>query len=108
MNAAARVPRPSNTREPPTSSMTAAYQLGQVPASTVAPLPSAPPRTPKSEEAPWQAKSRPTTMRNRPRTYGWALFRRPVMVGGTPSVGPVRGGTGLGDGTERRTHVRCA
>ena len=39
MNAAARVPRPSSAREPPTSWMTAAYQPGQVPAAMVPPLP---------------------------------------------------------------------
>ena len=48
MNAALRVPRPSSTRAPPTSSITAAYQPGQVPAE-VPPVPVAPPSTPKSE-----------------------------------------------------------
>ena len=71
--------------------MTAAYQSGQVAGSTVPPLPSAPPNSPKSDMAPWQVKSRPMTMRNRPMAYGWALFKCPVMSGELLRSGAVMG-----------------
>ncbi|BBJ44161.1 hypothetical protein SSPO_068790 [Streptomyces antimycoticus] len=82
MNAALRLPTPSITRAPPTSWITAAYQPGQVPASTVLPVPIMPPNQPSSDEAPWQKKSSPTTMRKRERTYGLALSSASPRVRG--------------------------
>src|SRR3954469_2702985 len=76
MNAAVRVPRPSITRAPPTSWIPAAYQPGQLPASRVLPVPITPPIQPSSDEAPWQKKSRPTTIRKRERTYGLPVSSR--------------------------------
>ena len=53
ISAATRVNRPSATRAPPTSWMSAAHQPGQAPAGTVPPwVPIAPPRTPNREAAP--------------------------------------------------------
>lgn len=62
--AAGRVNRPTSTRLPPTSWMTAAHQLGHTPKGTDAPVPRAPPSTPNSDAAPWLANNKPTTRRN--------------------------------------------
>lgn len=51
------------------------------------PPPIVPPRMPKSEAAPWEVKSRPTTIRKRPSAYGRAWFRCVCMGGSFGLVG---------------------